>query len=351
VDENLSQALQAQLDRWQLFSPCLSANVTVDDSVFGTWDAASGYRDPDTRAPMPVGGSFYVYSITKTFTAIRLLQLSESAAVRLDAPICAYLPHLRFPAGVTVRRLLNHTGGVPSYTDLPEYLPANRARPDRPWSEEHVMSSTCTGRLDFEPGGGWRYSNTGYLLLRKLIESVTRRSFAANVQEHIAKPLGLEATRVAERIDTGALVPGFSRDLNDEERMENVIPRYHPGWCYTGLVVSTTHETAKLFRGLFSGKLLRDAALVEMRSFVPTGEPGGFFFKRPGYGLGLMIDPEWGHGGLFAHGGDGAGYNTWAMHLPDFHGRSLALAIFCNVSFARYPFYLVRDLLRVLEGA
>ena len=64
-----------------------------------------------------------------------------------------------------------------------------------------------------------------------------------------------------------------------------------------------------------------------------------------------MIDPEWGFGGLYGHGGDGPGYNTWAMYLPDFHGRRLTLAVFCNTSLASHPFYLVKDLLRVLEGA
>jgi D-alanyl-D-alanine carboxypeptidase len=349
LDRKLSQALQTQLDRWQLFAPCLGANVTIADSLLGVWDAASGYREPDTKAPMPVGGQFYVYSITKTFTAIRILQLAEGGAVNLDAPISAYLSNLPFPPSVTLRRLLNHTGGVPSYTDLPEYRPANRANPDRPWSDEYVMSLTCTGKLDFEPGAGWHYSNTGYLLLRKLIESVTGQSFAKNTQEHVVKPLGLKATYVAERGDTGALVPGFCRSLNEDERMENVIPRYHPGWCLTGLVVSTTQETAKVYRSLFSGALLRERSLIEMRTCVPTGNDGGAFFKKSAYGLGLMVDPEWGFGGLFGHGGDGPGYNTWAMHLPDFHGRSVTLAVFCNTRLAPHPFYLVKDLLRVLK--
>jgi D-alanyl-D-alanine carboxypeptidase len=131
--------------------------------------------------------------------------------------------------------------------------------------------------------------------------------------------------------------------------MENVIPRYHPGWCLTGLVVSTTQETAKVYRSLFSGALLRERSLIEMRTCVPTGNDGGAFFKKSAYGLGLMVDPEWGFGGLFGHGGDGPGYNTWAMHLPDFHGRSVTLAVFCNTRLAPHPFYLVKDLLRVLK--
>jgi D-alanyl-D-alanine carboxypeptidase len=348
LDHKLSIALQAAMDRWQLFCPCLGANATLEHSRLGRWDGAAGYRDPDTRAPMAVDGRFYVYSITKTFTAICVVQLAERRALDLDAPLAAYLA-LAFPQGVTVRRLLNHTAGVPSYTDLRGYLPANRDSPGAPWPEERVLELTCSGKLDFEPGRSWHYSNTGYLLLRRLIESVTGRSFADNVRERIAVPLGFESTYVAKEIDDRALVPGFSRDLNDDDRMENVIPRYHPGWCYTGLVVSTTAETVKLYRSLFSGMLVGAASLAEMKSSVPCADEGGFFFKRPAYGLGLMVDEGWNYGGLYGHGGEGAGYNTWAMHLPDFHGGSLTLAVFCNTSFARYPYYLVKDLLRVLE--
>lgn len=76
---------------------------------------------------------------------------------------------------------------------------------------------------------------------------------------------------------------------------------------------------------------------------------GPFYSGREGYGLGLMIDPGWEHGGLYGHGGDGPGYNTWAMHLPDFHGRRLSLAVFCNSSFAPHAFHLVNDLIRVLQ--
>jgi D-alanyl-D-alanine carboxypeptidase len=63
-----------------------------------------------------------------------------------------------------------------------------------------------------------------------------------------------------------------------------------------------------------------------------------------------MIDPDWGHGGLFGHGGDGPGFNTWAMHLPDFHGRPVTLVAFCNTTMGGHPVNLVRDMLRVLRA-
>ena len=346
----LATALQRELDRAALFCPSLGLNVTVDDERHGVWHGASGYSDPDTRAAMPALARCYVYSITKTFTAVRVLQLAESGAVALDAPIAAYLDGLNLPDAVTLRRLLNHTAGVPSYTDLPDYLPANRRSPSQPWTYEHVRDLTCTGNLDFEPGSGWSYSNTGYMLLAKLVEAVTGRSFSDNIREGIVEPLGLRETCVAERIDEGKLTPGYARDLSHEQRVEDVTRIYHPWWCLTGLIVSTTGEIATFYSRVMSGSLLTPDSLSQMKVPVPVGSECGerSFFRKPSYGLGLMIDPGWDHGGMYGHGGDGPGFNTYAMVLPDFHGRRVTLVAFCNTSIGGHPFNVIRDLLRVL---
>ena len=351
MDENLAQTLQNQLDRWQLFAPCLGTNVTVIDSTHGTWNATSGYADPDTKAPLQAGGGFYIYSITKTFTAVRILQLVEMGSIDLDAPITAYLSDVSLPAGVTVRRLLNHTSGVPSYTDLPAYLPATQASPGRPWTYEYTRDITCQGALDFAPGAGWHYSNTGYMLLVRMMQQVTQQSLAQNLAQGIFEPLKLQDTYVAQDIDQGRLIPGYCRYMNDAELMENAIPHYHPGWCETGLIASTTTDTAEFFAQLFSGALVNENSLAAMRTGVSCAGTAGRSpsMQNPGYGLGLMLDQDWGYGGFFGHSGDGPGYTPLALVVPDVNGRRVALAIFTNTSMGGAPFYLAKDLLRVLQ--
>ncbi len=351
MDGSTSRALQNALDRWQLFSPCLGANVTIEDSLRGHWTGASGHADVETKSPMPPGAKFYIYSITKSFTAVRVIQLAEQSLFSLDDPVASHLTEPALPSGVTLRRLLNHTSGVPSYTDLPEYAPATLKSPSRPWSDEHVLKLTCNGKLDFPPGEGWHYSNTGYMLLARLIASITQESFARNIEKGVLQPLGLQCTSVAEDVDDGSITPSYCRSLNKDEMIENIAPRYHPGWCKTGLIISTTDEVAKFYRCLFSGALIAPESLAQMKGWVSVGGDAGPFFKKPGYGLGLMIDPDWEFGGLFAHGGSGPGCRTWAMHLPDFCGRLLTLAIFCNTSMTEQPFDLAKDLLRVMKDA
>jgi D-alanyl-D-alanine carboxypeptidase len=105
----LQNALQARLDQSLLFAPGLGINVTLKDEKHGYWKAASGFAEPDTRTLMSLDGQFYIYSITKKFTAVAILQLAQDQKLSLDEPVSNWLPDLPFPPSGTIRRLLNHT--------------------------------------------------------------------------------------------------------------------------------------------------------------------------------------------------------------------------------------------------
>lgn len=307
----LKNALQEQLDQSFLFAPCLGINVTLKDEKHGFWTGASGFSDPKTKTRMLVDGRFYIYSITKIFTAVCILQMVYNKRLSLDEPITNWLADLPFPPSVTLRTLLNHTSGVPNYTSLESYLPAVQENPSVPWSYDTVLKLTCHGKLNFEPGSSWTYSNTGYMLLLKVIEAATDKNFANVLHQNIFKPLGLHNTYVAQEIDRGDLVPGFCRYLNLQQIMENVIDKYHPGWCATGLIVSTTTDVVQFYEDIFSGRLINSQQLDQMCQPVPIGQAASPLFRTPSYGLGVMLDPKSACGAKIGHGGDGPGYNTW----------------------------------------
>ncbi|MUL35906.1 serine hydrolase domain-containing protein [Gloeocapsopsis dulcis] len=350
MNPSFETVLQKQLDESLLFTPCLGINVTIHNEKYGFWTGSSGFLEPKTRTPMPIDGQFYIYSITKTFTAVCLLQMVQKGKLSLDDVIAHWLPNLPFPPSVTIRRLLNHTSGVPNYSSLAAYMPAVEESPSFPWSYNKFLELTCQGKLDFEPGSSWNYSNTGYMLLLKLIETITEDTFFNTLKKQIFQPLELQKTYVAQNIDKETLVPGFCRYLNPTRLLENVILKYHPGWCATGVVVSTTNDIVQFYENIFSGNLLYSEQLKEMRQYVSIGQNTSPFFQKPCYGLGLMIDPESVHGKKFGHGGDGPGYNTWVMHLPNFQGRKLTMAVFCNTSMGSHPFNLINDLLYILSN-
>ncbi|MBW4609742.1 MAG: beta-lactamase family protein [Hassallia sp. WJT32-NPBG1] len=350
MSSKLKDSLQAKLNQSLHFTGCMGVNVAINDEKYGIWLGSSGFSDLDIKEALNINSSFYIYSITKTFVSVCLLRLAQDALLDLDDPLKKWLPEMPFPDSVTLRRLLNHTSGIPNYTSLEDYLPAVSENPSIPWTHEKVAELTCTGKLDFEPGEGWSYSNTGYMLLHEVTEAASGKTFAQALEDNVFSVLDLQNTYVAHHVDTkGVLTPGYCRYLNCEGIIENVIPRYHPDWCATGLIASTAEEVVKFFDGIFSGKLLDAEQLEQMLTLLPTGTRDPWY-KKPCYGLGIMADPESRHGEKYGHGGGGPGYNLWAMHLPNFHGRKLTLALFCNTSIS-HAYEMVDDLLRVLEVA
>lgn len=353
----LSEQFQQIVGTWQYFAPSLGASISLYDSKYGEWNAAIGYRQINPCQPLKLEEHFYIYSITKTFTSVAVLRLLEDGFVWLDAPVNHFLDSLNLPDGVTIKRLLNHTSGVPSYTDLPDYESACRKNPSQPWPFDYVIERTCSGKLDFEPGEDCHYSNTGYMLLLLLIEKLTGESFAEAIKKLVINKAALSNTYVAEQVDQGKLTNGYCRQLNDAEKLENISKIYNPWWCKTGLIASTSTNITCFYQRLFAGEILSHKTLSLMLEPISTGHPASRFFVNPCYGLGIMIDPKNPHGSMYGHGGDGPGFNTWSAIYPDFspknnhlsEKRCIGVSIFCNTSLAGHPFYLVKDLLDVIE--
>lgn len=155
-------------------------------------------RDPAARYP--------IYSVTKTAVAAAVLLLVREGAVELDS----------------VQRLLDHTSGVRDYGSLPEYHEAVRTRPGTAWEDDEFLARTAAAGPQFEPGEGWAYSNTGYLLLRRLLDE------HGGLSAFLPR-LGLGDATVAERTDDlGAAVPAPSALLHDG--VDDVRGVYDPRW-------------------------------------------------------------------------------------------------------------------------
>jgi D-alanyl-D-alanine carboxypeptidase len=279
---------------------------------------------------MPADARFPIYSITKSVIAVCVFRLAELRALALDEPISRWVAGLPFGDDVSLRGLLNHTAGVPNYSALPAQIAALKAAPGEAWTFEQFIEHSCHRGLDFPPGEGWCYSNTGYALLKRVIELANATSFAEAVQQHIAGPLGHTATAVVEdRAAFEALAPGFGREFNRDAELEDIRSVYDPGWVAHGLVSSTAAEIVEFYQALFGGKLVQRASLAEMTQLVrvPGDHPPAV---SAGYGLGLMGDPDGPHGPNFGHGGGGPGYSLHAGCHLDFSGRRVSAAVFCN---------------------
>jgi D-alanyl-D-alanine carboxypeptidase len=132
------------------------------------------------------------YSMSKTITAVAVLQLVESGRIGLDDPVERYLGSLQpYGPAVTIRQLLSHTSGTPNPIPLRWVHAASR---HETFDEDVALAAVLKKhpRLSFSPGTRYRYSNIGYWLLGKVVERVIGERFAAYVVDHIVRPLGIK---------------------------------------------------------------------------------------------------------------------------------------------------------------
>ncbi|KOG23234.1 serine hydrolase domain-containing protein [Streptomyces viridochromogenes] len=270
----------------------------------------SGVADVTSHAPIHRGSRFRIGSMTKTFVATVLLQLVGERRVVLDAPVERYLPGVVRGHGndgrvVTVRQLLQHTSGIP---DVLDHLSPREILEDP--LAHHDMRDLVDIALahppTFEPGTGWRYSNTGYLLAGMIIEKVTGHSYRDEIRRRVIAPLGLRETYLPG--DSSAIPGphprGYARPGEDAPLRDITAINPSVGGPAAEMISSGT-DVNRFLDALLRGRLLRPAELREMMRTRPTGNPDG-----RAYGLGLESRPLPCGGLYWGHTGDFPGFET-----------------------------------------
>jgi len=170
-----------------------AASVSVISSL-GTAPNTSWVQTSDEEP------AFLAYSITKIFTAALILTFCEDGRLTLDDRLARWFPKIADADRISLRRLLNHTAGIPDYGGVHAYHESVRESPSTPWSFERYAAETFEKGLLFAPGQGWEYSNAGYMLVKRILEEVGGATYRDLISERIARRLGLERTFVAESI-------------------------------------------------------------------------------------------------------------------------------------------------------
>ena len=237
------------------------------------------------------------WSVTKTALAACALVLVARGRLSLDT---------RVPDRIyTLRQLLQHTSGLGSYTARPEYKAAIE-RHETPWTDADLLGRLRLNPFLFAPGQGWSYSNTGYFLVRRLIERAAKADIDTALQTLVLSRLGIERTRIARGIgDMDACAWGNAQG-------------YHPGWVFHGLLIGPPAEAALFMHRLLRGDLLPPelgAAMLERRALDVALE--GRPWLSAGYGLGLMMSTAADVGTALGHSGQGPGSVAGAWHFPD----------------------------------
>lgn len=254
---------------------------------------------------------FRLGSITKQFTAAAILQLAEQGKVGLDDPISKYYDAPAAWSGVTIKHLLTHTSGIPSYTGLPGFFAGPLARTDM--KPEAIVALTRDKPLEFEPGKRFAYDNTGYVLLGIVIEKASGQTYAAYLQDHIFGPLGLTHTGYDA---SETILP--NRAAGYDRRNGKVIntPYLAMSLPYAaGSLYSTVDDLLAWDAALRSGKVISPASVAAM--FTDYG------FK---YGYGQFLETRDGRR-YWQHGGGINGFTTILARYPD---QGLTLVVLTN---------------------
>jgi D-alanyl-D-alanine carboxypeptidase len=279
---------------------------------------ASGFADLTAEVPMAPEDAFRIGSITKMFTATVIVRLAEEGLLTLDDPLAQWLPDVaaELPNGdtITLRHLLTHTSGLFHYVENEAYY-ADLFTEATIDEETGSPTLACVQRdphdtltryvygqdAYFEPGEGWHYSNTNYILLGMVIEAVADMPLAEAYHTYIYEPLGMTSTFLDcyedPAVDMVHGYMGFGDTMADITDLHESI-----GWAAGGLV-STAPDLITFARGLFSGALFDDPASLDE---MTTPAPGTT------YGLGIMFQ-----GDYMGHAGGIAGFLTQLSYVPE----------------------------------
>ena len=310
--QELQDALDSGLEKYGGMG--ISAAVIVPG--YKTWVGVSGMSH--RRTPITPDTLFSAGSITKMFTAATILQLAEEGVLTLDDPLHKWLadyPHI--DNTITIRQLLNHTGGIYDMVRHPEYWKAMLADPARSWNPEEIITTFLLEPY-FPKGTDWHYSTPGYILLRMIIKEATGSEVAAEYRNRLWNPLALDNMFLAgeEVLPENTAHGWFDVDGDGAYDDLSSFTSFYSG--VGGGVFATAEDLARWSHALFhEGRVLGERPLDQMLTFhSPTpGEP-----LCEAYGLGVMrFSPELVNGlEIWGHGGNAPGYLAACGFLPDY---------------------------------
>ena len=315
-----------------------SGSVTITQGLIGGMTHGYDFANREHQVANTGATKFRIGSVTKQFTAVAILQLQEKGLLDVQAPVSTYLPDYPNGERITIHHLLTHTAGIPEYLD-PEAFPDIAE-----WMRQSSSLSQLVDRfkdlpLEFEPGKKFKYSNSGYVLLTQIIETVAEQPYAEYLQANIFDPLGMKDTgyevpqTVISNLAQGYLFIGKETYLQASP-FDMSIPQGAGG------LYSTTEELASWNRFLYENEypaVLSQTAKATMMTpdaqMEPEENPDVF------YGYGLVIDNHSGRQRVHHDGG----ISGFASSLTRYPNEALTIVVLSNLGTA-LPGRIAEDL-------
>lgn len=316
--------------------PGIAYGIIVDGQL--AHSGTKGYREISSRAAVDASTVFRIASMTKSFTALAILQLRDAGKLALDDPAERYVPELdglQYPTAdspkITIRHLLSHSGGFPE---------------DNPWGDQQLaatdeqMAAMMSGGIPFStaPGTSYEYSNYGFAILGRIVANVSGMPYSAYVVQHVLRPLGMTSTTLeASAVSADRLAHGY-RVQDDEWLEEKQLP--DGAFGPMGGMLTSIGDLARWVGLMLDAWPARDhqqvgpvrrASVREMQqvaryigaSAVRDGE--SVSLSAGGYGYGLGIRQTCRFPTIVSHSGGLPGFGSIMRWLPEYGVGIIAL--------------------------
>lgn len=294
-----------------------------------------GLANVEHSTPATEHTVYEIASVGKTFTATATMILVEEGMISLDDLIVDYLdnpPEAWRP--VTLKHILSHQSGIPSYTDAEGYWDITRLD----LSKAEILALVSELPLKFQPGEFSAYDNTGYYLLGLMLEKVTGQSYGDLLCDRIFTPLGMNATTMN---NPETIVPHRAAGYRWQNGILCNKPYYSPSVTYSaGGQVSSVADMVKWERALGNETLLKQSTLDYMWTLQPSIRGQEWEKLRYGAGLGWFV-LNYGDRRVVGHNGSILGFAT---NMTRFIDDQITVILFCNLDGIMRPDAIAKEI-------
>ncbi|WP_106402562.1 serine hydrolase domain-containing protein [Actinocorallia populi] len=277
--------------------PGVAVAITKGNEVVHT----AGYGSTATGKPVTAGTPMAVASVSKSVTALAVMQLVEKGKVALDQPVRRYLPEFTMAdpraAKITVRQLLHQTSGMADSAFHEKSEP-------QPGTLKGSVARLRTAKLAADPGTVFSYHNTNYQVAARLVEVVSGQPFAAYLDAHVFEPLGMHDSTT---IDTDRDLPASARGHLYVLGRAVALPEPTGFGNGSGGVITTADDMARWLIAQHSG-ILSPQSVKEMRTPSAQNEE---------YALGWFLEETESGTPVLEHGGDLFTSTAYQLLMPD----------------------------------
>ncbi|EKT3963947.1 beta-lactamase family protein [Flavobacterium psychrophilum] len=260
------------------------------------FEKAYGFANVENNLSANKNTKYKIGSITKTFTAVMIMQLIEEKKLKLDSKLSKFYPQIPNATKITIHDLLHHRTGILDFINGDSTVNVYQKV-----SKEEMIAKISGYKPVFEPNTKFEYSNSNYYILGKILEEVTKKEYATNLEERITNKLQLQNTSIATNTDP-TKNESYSYNYTNEKWTIN------KEWDLlqafgAGNIAATTGDLTLFLEAIFNGLLLKKTSVDEMIKLEQS------------YGKGLVAFP-FGERKFYGHTGGIEGFRAVVGYYP-----------------------------------